>query len=154
MPCPTPTKKFLRNALQSRFRSASMSGMESHGQANGAAIAAAHLMSPHSAWHGVAGKWLVSGIICTRVVSMKTRPNTGSVATGVVQLYSYAVVSQAERVHSTTRATPQGRRCYTRQHGIGTRPNGSHLQQFAHSTDTRFAQQRSMKCCQSRVCLP
>ena len=60
---------------------------------------------------------------------MKTRPNTGGVATGVVQPCSYAVVSQAGCAHPPTRAAPQGRRCYTGQHDGNTKPSRSNPQQ-------------------------
>lgn len=38
---------------------------------------------------------MTTAVSCASVVGMKTRPNTGSAAAGVVQPCSYAVVSQA-----------------------------------------------------------
>ena len=106
-----------------------MGGMKTRMQTNGVTGVAAQSLSPHVPSHDIAEERLTNGVRCASVVGMKTRPNTGGVATGVVQPCSYAVVSQAGCAHPPTRAAPQGRRCYTGQHDGNTKPSRSNPQQ-------------------------
>ena len=103
--------------------------METRRQPNGVVTATKQPMFVHAMLCGAAWKGLTTAVSCASVVGMKTRPNTGIIAAGLEQPCSYAVVSQAGCARPLTRATPQGRRCYTGQHDGNTKPNRSNPQQ-------------------------